>query len=102
MKKIVIQGGFKLRGSINISGSKNIAVALLPGCLLTDKEVTLYNVPNIEDVNILIMILKKLNVKIYKEKNKLVINTKNVLNSEIMFEEVGLLRGSIYFLGASS
>ena len=51
MHKIIINGGKKLNGQINISGAKNSAVALIPGAILCDEIVTLFNVPNISDVD---------------------------------------------------
>ena len=51
MHKIIIQGGNELSGKINISGSKNSAVALIPAAVLCDEEVTIANVPNISSAS---------------------------------------------------
>ena len=63
MKKIIIEGSNNLTGTINISGAKNSAVALLPAAILSDEEVQIYNVPNISDRDALIDILNLLNCK---------------------------------------
>ena len=47
MEKLVVHGGFTLRGAVNISGSKNAALAILPAVLLASKKVSLNNVPDI-------------------------------------------------------
>ena len=48
MKKIVIQGGYKLRGSIDISGSKNASLPILAATLLIDQKIILENVPMVK------------------------------------------------------
>ena len=70
MPKIKIEGGHKLTGEIEISGSKNSAVALIPAAILCDEVVKISNIPNISDINsleeeellILLNILLKRNI----------------------------------------
>ena len=69
MHKLIIHGGKKLNGTINISGAKNSAVALIPGAILCDESITLTNVPNISDVDSLEEMLLFLNAKIDRRKN---------------------------------
>ncbi len=66
MERFIIQGGVPLNGTIRASGNKNAALKLLPACLLTDKPVTLHNVPDIADVRTMIDILRGLGVEIEK------------------------------------
>ena len=63
MRKIIINGGKLLSGTINISGAKNSAVAIIPASVLCDEEVKIYNVPNISDRDALIDILNHLECK---------------------------------------
>ena len=58
LEKLVIHGGNRLSGEIEISGAKNAAVALLPAALLADGIVTIDNLPAIDDVLTLEKILK--------------------------------------------
>ena len=60
MKKIIINGGNKLTGTIPISGAKNSAVAIIPAAILCDEQSSIYNVPNISDRDALIDILNHL------------------------------------------
>lgn len=100
MKKILIEGGNLLTGTINISGAKNSAVALLPAAILSDEEVSIYNVPNISDRNALIEILELLNCKVEFNNDEMKIITRNVTN-KLIPEELGKkLRASYYFMGA--
>ena len=59
---IKIRGGNRLNGTVNISSSKNATVAILPAVVLASEIVKLYDVPNIEDINALVSLLKKLNL----------------------------------------
>ena len=56
-----IKGGKRLKGEVNISSSKNAAVAILPAVVLGSEIVKLYDVPHIEDVHVLIQLLQELN-----------------------------------------
>lgn len=58
MDRIKIIGGERLQGSIPISGAKNAALPLMIASLLTDDRLTLKNVPNLADVNLLARILR--------------------------------------------
>ena len=64
MKKIVIEGGTKLRGSIDISGSKNSSLPILAATLLIDEKITLTNVPIVKDILTMINLLETLGKKI--------------------------------------
>ena len=100
MKKIIIEGGNMLSGTINICGAKNSALALIPAAILCDEDVTLYNVPNISDIDALIAILNHLDCKTKHEKDSLNIDLSGLQN-KIIPEELGKkLRASYYFMGA--
>ena len=58
MKQIKIEGGHVLSGTINISGAKNSAVALVPASLLSDEEVKIDNIPNVSEVDALNEVLE--------------------------------------------
>ena len=101
MHKLIIHGGKKLNGTINISGAKNSAVALIPGAILCDESITLTNVPNISDVDSLEEMLLFLNAKIDRRKNgEIFISSENIENKRIDESLVKKLRASYYFMGA--
>lgn len=100
MKKIVIEGGKTLTGSIRISGAKNSAVALIPASILCDEETTIYSVPEISDRDDLIKIIELLKGKVRVEKDTLYIDSKNVESSFIPENLSTKLRASYYFMGA--
>jgi UDP-N-acetylglucosamine 1-carboxyvinyltransferase len=100
MTKIIINGNKKLTGEVSISGMKNNAVAVLPGAILTDEEITIDNIPDISDIKDIINILKHLNVSVERKNNTLTINSKNIKNMPIPKEYSSKLRASYYFMGA--
>lgn len=62
MQQFVIKGGYPLEGEITPGGNKNAIIKMLPACLLTDEPVTLYNVPQINDVLVTIQLMESLGV----------------------------------------
>ena len=66
MTTFKVKGGVKLKGDLHPQGAKNEALQVLCAVLLTPKEVIMQNVPNISDVNILIDLLRDLNVRVKK------------------------------------
>ena len=62
MSRFIIEGGYPLRGVIRPAGNKNGALPMLAACLLTDAPVVLHNVPDIEDVRVMLHLLDDLGV----------------------------------------
>ena len=100
MKKLIIEGGHELSGTINIGGAKNSAVALIPAAILSDEFTTIYNVPNISDRKALIDILKELNCDVLEDNDILNINSSKLKNILIEEKLSSKLRASYYFMGA--
>jgi len=98
--KVKIRGKRKLEGEVPISGAKNSAVAIIPAAILSDEDVIIRNIPNIEDVNTLIEIMRSMGYKIDFSDNTLFIKAKQKLDYHIKSELVKKLRGSYYFMGA--
>jgi len=101
MVKYMIQGGVPLRGTVNISGAKNAAVAILPATLLVDGVCHLDNVPDISDVRLLLDILRDMGAKIRRlSPNSLEIDNTHVRNIIAPIELVRRFRASYYLIGA--
>ncbi len=100
MYKYVINGGYPLSGSVRISGNKNAALPCIAATLLTDKKVTLKNLPEIEDVNVMIDVLKELGVKVeHIDKGVFSFETTDIKSSTISSEHAAKIRASILFAG---
>lgn len=100
MKKIRIDGGYPLTGTIKISGAKNSAVALVPASLLADSKVTIDNVPNISDIDALNEILEYLGATVSRTNETMEIDPSTVDNKPIPENISKKLRASYYFMGA--
>jgi len=100
MRNIYIEGGHELSGTIKISGAKNSAVALIPAAILSDDEVTIYNVPNISDRDALIEIIELLEGKVELNGDALKLDMHNIQNKVIPEKLSRKLRASYYFMGA--
>ena len=101
MIKYLIQGGAPLRGTVNISGAKNAAVAILPATLLVDGVCRLENVPDISDVRLLLDILRDMGSGIRRlTPNCIEIDNTRVRNIVAPIELVRRFRASYYLIGA--
>ena len=102
METLIINGGGALRGSVEINGAKNAAVAILPAAVLASKgKCVIDNIPDIEDVHCLERILLDLGCNVKKtSKNVLEIDATDIHTVNACTEDVRRLRASYYFIGA--
>ena len=100
MSSYIIEGGRKLEGEIEVSGSKNASLPILAATILNKGNTKLYNVPNIHDTKITQEILKYLGCKIKKNSDKIEINTKKVTKKEIPEHLMRQMRSTVILAGA--
>ena len=100
MSKLIIQGGKKLEGEVQISGSKNAALPIIAGTVLIKGKTTLYNVPNIQDVQTMFEIIKDIGGKVIKKNNKIIIDTSKIHTYEIPETLMRKMRSSVILAGA--
>ena len=100
MSKFIIQGGHKLEGELKISGSKNAALPAIAATILNSGVTTLYNVPNIQDVQTMYEIIKEIGGKVTKKNNKIIIDTSSVNRFEIPENLMRKMRSSVILAGA--
>jgi len=101
MEKFLIKGPCKLKGQINISGSKNAALPILAATLLFDKPVTIQNLPRVSDINTMLNLLRSLGSKIQLSKNKktVKISKTNRPKTFASYSLVKTMRAGILVLG---
>ncbi|WP_443701509.1 UDP-N-acetylglucosamine 1-carboxyvinyltransferase [Prevotella sp.] len=104
MESFIIEGGHPLSGTITPQGAKNEALEVICATLLTDEEVSIDNVPDILDVNNLILLLKDIGVRVERNsKNNYTFCAKEInleyLNSEEFIRKCASLRGSVLMIG---
>ncbi len=99
MYKYEIEGGFPIKGKIKASGNKNAALPCIAAVILTDEVVELENLPDIEDVRVMVNILREIGCKVERlGKNHLRFQMGNV-KSEIPETLSSIVRASILFAG---
>ena len=104
MQSFVIEGGYPLRGTITPQGAKNEALQVICACLLTDQEVRIKNIPDILDVNNLILLLKDMGVEVTRNApGDFTFQAKdikiNYIESDEFVKKCSSLRGSVLMFG---
>ena len=98
MDKLVVTGGARLSGRVEISGSKNSALPILAATLLTPETCILHNVPDLSDIRFMIEIMKRLGAKVTFENGTVTTSAEKIV-SEVPYDLVRKMRASICFLG---
>src|SRR5215210_6245390 len=104
MASFEVRGGKKLKGEIIPQGAKNEALQIISAVLLTPEKITITNIPDILDVNLLIELLGEMNVTIERpQRDTCIFRADNVnidyLHSEDFKKKSGRLRGSVMLAG---
>jgi len=100
MSEYLIDGGVPLDGTIKVSGNKNAALPCIAAALLTDEPVILRNIPEIEDVRVMLDVFTALGGEVETpEPNVRLLCTRNIKSSEIPAEQAKKIRASILFAG---
>ncbi len=101
-EKLIIRGQIPAKGEVSISGAKNSVLKLMAASLLCSDICTIYNVPDLSDVEIMIEVLCELGAKVaYDKINKRIeIDSRNLTNYETSKIHVSKMRASFCVLGA--
>ena len=100
MYEYIVEGGFPVKGSIKASGNKNAALPCIAASLLTSETVILRNIPEIEDVGVMLQILESFGASVEKtDANTYKITAKQIDNYEVPAELSNKIRASILFAG---
>lgn len=99
MPKFIITGGYPLTGEIAVSGAKNSALKIIPAAILSEKPITIKNLPNIEDVDRSLELLESLGARITRFKNGVTIEAKKIRTTTLDQKMADKFRGSIMFVG---
>jgi UDP-N-acetylglucosamine 1-carboxyvinyltransferase len=99
MNALVIRGGHRLVGEVDVAGSKNTALAILSSVVLAEGKVVLHNVPEVSDTRIKARLLEKFGAKIEWQGNTLIVDCSHLVAGEADEETVRSIRTSFYLLG---
>jgi len=98
--QFVIEGGKALRGEVYISGAKNAALPVIAATLLTSDDCLLENVPDIEDVRVLVGVLNEMGVQAhFLEPNLVLVKSTGIRTSQVPVSLATRLRGSFLIAG---
>jgi UDP-N-acetylglucosamine 1-carboxyvinyltransferase len=99
MEKFIITGGIRLQGEVKVCGAKNSILPILAACLLSSETCVVHNIPQFQDVLVMIDALKWLGVKIKWEKNTLILNATDAQVNEVPEEIMKKMRASNLVIG---
>ena len=99
MDYLEIVGGKKLSGNVKISGAKNAALPIIAATILSDKAVTLTNLPNVVDIRTLLKLLTMLGGDVDHQGTVAHINNGSINSTKAVYEIVSQMRASILVLG---
>ncbi len=99
MDKLVIEGGYSLKGEVRVSGSKNATLPILAATLLTDDVCVIRNCPKLRDTITMIKLLRSLGKTVETGKDEIVISAKGDLQYVADYKLVSTMRGSFCVLG---
>ena len=99
MSKLVIHGGQRLRGTFHPVGNKNAALPMIAACLLTDAPVLLRNLPDIQDVAVMLDLVATLGADVQRSGNSAQIRAAKIRNRRLDAELCRRVRASILLAG---
>ena len=101
MEQYIIKGGNPLVGEVEIGGAKNAALAILAAAIMTDETVTIENLPDVNDINVLLEAMAGIGATIQRvDRHTVRINGAGVQDFSIEYDYIKKIRASYYLLGA--
>ena len=101
MEQYVIKGGNPLYGEVEIGGAKNAALAILAAAIMTDETVTIDNLPNVRDINVLLQAIQEIGAQVERvNAHKVKINGSFIREVSVDNEFIRKIRASYYLIGA--
>ena len=101
MDQYVIKGGTPLIGEVEIGGAKNAALAILAAAIMTDETVTIDNMPDVRDINVLLDAIAGIGARVERiSAHKVKINGSCISDCRVDYEYIKKIRASYYLLGA--
>ena len=101
MEQYIIKGGNPLVGEVEIGGAKNAALAILAAAVMADETVTIENVPNVRDVNVLLNAMQEIGAKVERpDAHTVRVNGSFIQDLNVDNEYIRKIRASYYLIGA--
>lgn len=101
MEQYVVKGGIPLVGEVEIAGAKNAALPILSAAIMCDEPVVLENLPDVNDINVLIESIEKIGATVGRiDRHTVRIDGSTIKNCAVDYESIKKIRASYYLLGA--
>ena len=101
MEQYIIKGGSPLVGEVEIGGAKNAALAILAAAIMTDETVTIDDLPDVNDINVLLEAMEGIGAQIQRvDRHTVKINGSTIGDFSIDYDYIKKIRASYYLLGA--
>lgn len=101
MEQYIIKGGNPLVGEVEIGGAKNAALAILAAAIMTDETVTISNLPDVNDINVLLEAISGIGATVQRiDRHTVTINGSGIQDFDIEYDYIKKIRASYYLLGA--
>ena len=101
MEQYIIKGGIPLVGEIDIAGAKNAALPIISAAIMADEPVTLENLPDVNDINVLLDAIKKIGAHVDRiDRHTVLINGSTIQSCCVDYDSMKRIRASYYLLGA--
>ena len=101
MEQYIIKGGNPLVGEVEIGGAKNAALAILAAAIMTDETVLIDNLPDVNDINVLLEAIQGIGAMVQRvDRNTVKINGSAITDFNIEYDYIKKIRASYYLLGA--
>ena len=101
MEQYIIKGGNPLVGEVEIGGAKNAALAILAAAIMTDETVMIDNLPDVNDINVLLEAIEGIGARVQRiDRHTVKINGSHITDFDIEYDYIKKIRASYYLLGA--
>ncbi len=101
MEQYIIKGGSPLVGEVEIGGAKNAALGILAAAIMTDETVRIDNLPDVQDINVLLEAIGQIGAKVERiSRSSVLVSGKNIKSVSVDYEFIKRIRASYYLLGA--
>ena len=101
MDQYVIRGGNPLVGEVEIAGAKNAALPIISAAIMANEPVTLENLPDVNDINVLLESIEKIGARVERlDRHTVRINGATIRDFSVDYEYIKKIRASYYLLGA--
>ncbi len=101
MEQYIIKGGHPLVGEVEIGGAQNAALAILAAAIMTDETVRIDNLPDVNDINVLLDAISGIGGSVHRvDRHTVQVNGKRINDVSIEYDYIKKIRASYYLLGA--